>query len=207
MGRRSKNDGLDDFYEWLMFDRGLMPTSARVYVSNARKVRDALQQKGAADQAAVDAVFDELSRDRASSLANYLVGWTALVEYVREKGATLPLPQMRTTGGRRLNGLPETVRQALRDLKALRYVPLSLVPHLRWAHVNTTGMSTGAIMLMVTHPGRRNESMLIPTEIIRALMEYAVPRTDGMTALVPCTPGGVEPYPHRAMLNEVNRYS
>jgi hypothetical protein len=218
MGRPPSDDGLQSFYDWLVQDEGVQPTTARVYRSFVRTVRAAVVEKGAADQATIDEVFAYFLETRPESYGNLRSAWSSLAVFVKRQGGVLPTPTElpKKTRARvrkekeetetRGHSIPRDVARALHLLKLENIIPLKLLPHLRWAHVQGDPNVAYGTKIRVADPNSPNTFFMSSLEVMRILHQFAVPRADGLTALIPRTPGDVESSSYAELTAAIRRF-
>jgi len=208
MARPPINDGLSEFRDWMIDERLLSCATARSYTSHARTALRGLGEH-AESPSAVDDHFAALHETHRSAYPVIFRAWKLYVEWRREtKGEEIPAPgKVTKLQGvvHQLKPLPDTVRDALRDLGGAA-ISLKVLSTLTWNEVALGGMMR-AKKVHVRHPSRPGEMWLTPATAIRALYDYAQPGGNLCIPLVPLAPSSVHPYPHRGLVYESQQYT
>ncbi len=206
MGRHRIEDGLDQFFDWMMA-HGYSPATAKSYTSSARRAVREMGGQPLTEQEAVDGFFLTLYESNPIAYPNVLRAWKLMCEWsTEERNVELPAPRSIQSTKRRADAvkeLPPFIRAALRGLRDSA-VAVSHIPQLRWSDVSLSEMQTARTHVRV--PGKREE-WVVPSEVIRTLWEWADVKTNLSKPLVPREPRSHQPYPYHGLRREIDIYT
>jgi hypothetical protein len=206
MGRPRIEDGLEQFFDWMMV-HGYSPATAKSYTSSARRAVREMGGQAFEEQEAVDGFFLALYESNPVAYPNVLRSWKLMCEWnAEERGIDLAVPRSIQAAKRRADAakeLPPSVRAALRGLRDSA-VAVSHIPQLRWCDVILAEMQTTRTHVSV--PGKREE-WIVPSSFIKTLWEWAAVGTDLSKPLVPREPGSNQAYPYHGLRREIDVYT
>jgi len=206
MGRHRIEDGLDQFFDWMLVN-DYSPATAKSYTSSARRAVREMGGQPLTGQEAVDGFFLALCESNPIAYPNILRAWKLMCEWsTEERSIKLPVPRSIQSTKRRADAvkeLPPSIRAALRGLRDSA-VAVSHIPQLRWSDVSLSDMQTARTHVRV--PGKREE-WVVPSEIIKTLWEWADVKTNLSKPLVPREPRSHQPYPYHGLRREIDVYT
>ncbi len=208
---RTTTIDLSDFTRWIQADEFKKKETAHVYACNARKVLTAIETL---DESTLTDYFKKLHETGTRRYYAQKSAWSIFCRWAKEvRGIDLPQPQktavIRTPD---VASLPVGVQASIYKLIAKparsKGDGLGLSPEvlvlLKWGDFEPSFPTVS--YREVRHPNDFRRRIRIPKVWLVPMEEYAQPSEDGETPFIPTSPGGVKPYPIKALQREYKLY-